>query len=362
MGLPYSRRTGPFLFSSEKSTLELSGENMFRRLHLPIFFLLCLFSDFAFAQDIGRVIGQIRILRGDFPPRAIMVDLQFRGATMKSVYSDSEGRFGFYELPSNLYHVIVNDDDYYAIDEEVNLNLAESAYAMVQIQLRPREKKTADPLEKQVAGSNPYIVDLAEYNKRSPKKAVKEYDKGLEAERQGKKDAAIEHYQASLKVAPDYYPAHNNLGALYLGSSDFKSAEEQLREAVRLDRNEAQAYFNLSNLLILTKRFADAQITLAQGLQRRPDSAFGNFLQGCLYDQTGMLSAAENSLQSALRLDPKMSQAHLQLVNLYLKQNRRQDAIKQLQAFLQGFPNAPSAPKAKEILSKLQTEDEGVKH
>jgi tetratricopeptide (TPR) repeat protein len=249
----------------------------------------------------------------------------------------------------------VNDADYYPVDEQVNLNLMESQFAMAQIQLRPREKKNADPLDKQVAGSNPFIVDTAEYNKRFPKKAVKEYDKGLEAEQQGKKDAAVEHYEASLKVAPDYYPAHNNLGILYLGNSDFKSAEEQFRDAVRLDQNEAQAYFNLSNVLILTRRFAEAQITLAQGLQRRPDSAFGNFLQGCLYDQTGMLSAAENSLENALRLDPKMPQVHLQLVNLYLQQNRRSDAIKQLQAFLQDFPNAPAAPKAREILNKLQS-------
>jgi len=301
------------------------------------------------------VIGQVRVVRGDFPSHAVMVELQLHGATVTSMYTDGEGRFGFYELQSNLYHVIVNDADYYPVDEQVNLNLMESQFAMAQIQLRPREKKNADPLDKQVAGSNPFIVDTAEYNKRFPKKAVKEYDKGLEAEQQGKKDAAVEHYEASLKVAPDYYPAHNNLGILYLGNSDFKSAEEQFRDAVRLDQNEAQAYFNLSNVLILTRRFAEAQITLAQGLQRRPDSAFGNFLQGCLYDQTGMLSAAENSLENALRLDPKMPQVHLQLVNLYLQQNRRSDAIKQLQAFLQDFPNAPAAPKAREILNKLQS-------
>jgi tetratricopeptide (TPR) repeat protein len=328
---------------------------MFRKLQLPLFFLIFLFSAFAFPQDNGRVIGQIRVIRGDFPSHAIMVDLQLHGATLNSVYTDGEGRFGFYELQSNLYHVLVNDPDFYAVDEQVNLNLTESQFAMVQIQLRPREKKNADPMEKQVAGSNPYIVNPADYNKRFPKKAVKEYDKGLEAEKQGKKDGAIEHYEAALKVAPDYYPAHNNLGTLFLGESDFKSAEEQFQEAVRLDPSEAQAYFNLSNVLMLTKRLVEAEITLTQGLQRRPDSAFGNFLQGCLYDQTGMPAEAERSLQNALRLDPKMPQAHLQLVNLYLQQNRRPDAIKQLQAFLQDFPNAPAAPKAKEILNKLQT-------
>jgi tetratricopeptide (TPR) repeat protein len=247
------------------------------------------------------------------------------------------------------------------VDEIANLNLAQSQYIVVQILLTPREKKNMDPLAKQAAGSNPYIVDPDDYNKRFPKKAVKEYEKGLEAENKGEKDAALLRYQAALKIAPDYYPAHNNLGGLYLGKSDFKPAEEQFREAIRLDPNEAQAYFNLSNVLMLTDRLPEAQTTLAAGLQRRPDSAVGYFLQGCLDGQTGKLAEAESSLQKALSLDPKMSQAYLKLVNLYLRQNRREDAITQLQAFLKGFPSAAAAPKAQELLTKLQKADGVVK-
>ena len=323
--------------------------------------LTCLLPSVALAQDAGRITGQIHITKGDFPPHPILVELQLRNAPITTVYADSQGRFGFYQLESNPYHVVVNDDDYYPVDEIANLNLAVSQFAMVQIQLRPREKKDTDPLAKQAAGSNPYIVDPDDYNKRFPKKAVKEYDKGLEAEKKDENDAAIGHYEAALKIAPDYYPAHNNLGTLYLGKSDFKSAEEQFREAVRLDQNEAQAYFNLSNVLMLTDRLPEAQTMLSAGLQRRPDSALGNFLQGCLYGRTGKLAEAESSLQNALRLDAKMPQAYLQLVNLYLRQDRREDAITQLQAFLKGFPTASAAPKAQELLNKLQKEETAIK-
>lgn len=322
--------------------------------------LACLLSGFALSQEAGRIIGQIRVTKGDSPPRPVLVELQLRGATINSTYADTQGRFGFYQLGSNPYHIVVNDDDYYPVDELANLNLEESQFTIAQIYLRPREKKTADPLAKQPAGANPYIVDPADYNQRFPKKAVKEYEKGLEAEKKDESDAAIGHYEAALKIAPDYYPAHNNLGTLYLGKSDFKAAEEQFRQAVKLDQNEAQAYFNLSNVLMLTNRLPEAQTTLAAGLQRRPDSALGNFLQGCLYGRTGKLAEAESSLQNALRLDAKMSQAYLQLVNLYLRQNRRQDAITQLQAFLKGFPAAPAAPKAQELLNKLQKQESDV--
>jgi len=318
-------------------------------------------SGYALSQSVGRIIGQIHVVKGDFPSHPILVELQVRGATINSAYADNQGRFGFHELVSNLYHVIVNDEDYYPVDEQANLNLEESQSAMVQVFLRPREKKTADPLAKQVAGSNPYIVDPDDYNKRFPKKAVKEYDKGLDAEKKGEKDKAIEHYETAVKIAPEYYPAHNNLGTLYLGKSDFKAAEEQFRAAVRFDQNEAQAYFNLGHVLILTRRFPEAETTLAAGLQRRPDSAFGYLLQGHLYAQTGKLAEAESSLQNAIRLDSKMPDAYLQLVSLYLRQNRTNDAIAQLQAFLKGFPDAAAAPRAKELLTKLQTGQDAVK-
>jgi tetratricopeptide (TPR) repeat protein len=334
---------------------------MFRGLYLSLFLLMFLLPGSALAQDVGKVIGEIRVTRGGSPPHAIMVELQLRGATINSAYTDTQGTFGFYGLQSNGYHVIVNDDDYYPVDVLANLNLAESSFAMVQIQLRPREKKNGDPLAKQTAGSNPYIVDPEDYNKRFPKKAVKEYEKGVEAEKKGDKDAAIERYQSALKIAPEYYPAHNNLGTLYLSKSDLTAAELQFREAVRLDQNEAQAYFNLAHVFMLTDRFPEAETTLAAGLQRRPDSAFGHLLQGHLYARTGRLTEAERSLQSAIRLDSKMPDAYLQLVSLYLRQNRRQDAITELQAFLQGFPGSPSAPRAKEVLNKLQNEESAAK-
>ncbi len=99
---------------------------------------------------------------------------------------------------------------------------------------------------------------------------------------------------------------------------------------------------------------SDAEHEIEEGLQRRPDSAFGHFLQGLLYSRTGRPELAEKSLQSALQLDPKMSQAYLQLVNLYLQQKRTPEAIRQLEAYLKAFPDSPYSPKARETLKRLQ--------
>jgi Tfp pilus assembly protein PilF len=308
-------------------------------------------------QLLGNITGRLQVADGDVPPHQVLVELCLHGATISSVYSDSSGYFSFGSLEANPYHIVIHDEAYDPVDVEAVV-YPEVPNRMAQIILQVRqEPKKSDPMDARASGGNPYLVDPGDYNKRFPKKAVKEYERGVNAEHKGERDEAIAHYEGALKIAPDYYPAHNNLGSLYLGKSDFKSAEEQFRESVRLDQNEAQAYFNLGNLLMLTGRYAESEAVLAAGLQRRPDSAFARFLQGCVFVRTGKFEEAEKSLRQALQLDPSMSQAHLQLVNLYLQQKRKEDAIHQLQDFLKAFPSAPTAAKAREVLNKLQGQE-----
>jgi tetratricopeptide (TPR) repeat protein len=307
------------------------------------------------------VIGQARTARGDFPPRQILVELRLHGGVVESVYTDNEGHFGFSNLHANGYRIVINDEDYYPVDERADVNPDSTPYTRVLIMLRSREsKQNDDPVGARAAGGNPYLVDPSDYNKRFPKKALKEYERGVNAERKGERDEAVTHYLGALAISPDYYPAHNNLGSLYLGKADFKSAEVQFQEVIRLDQNDAQAYFNLGNVLMLTGRYPESEKALALGLQRQPASAFGSFLQGSLYERTGKLVEAEKSLRTSLQLDSKMWQAHLQLVNLYLKENERENAISELRTFLKDFPSVPAAARAGELLLKLQSQNQAT--
>jgi Tfp pilus assembly protein PilF len=313
-------------------------------------------------QTLGSITGRVRVVRGDTPPERVLVSLNLHQTPLDSVYTDSQGIFGFHSLQPEGYEVTIDDDQYQPVRIAAVIHPSSlSPTVILDIQLIPKTKADSATATPQQQGTNPYLMDVKDYAKDFPKKAVQEFEKGVKSNGDNRKDEAIAHYRKAIEIAPDFQPAHNNLGTLYLGKSDFKSAEEQFREVVRLDQNDAQAYFNLSNVLMLTDRLPEAQTDVAAGLQRRPDSAFGNFLQGCLYGRTGKLAEAESSLQNALRLDAKMPQTYLQLVNLYLRQNRRGDAITQLQAFLKGFPDTAAAPKAQEILNKLQKEESAAK-
>lgn len=305
-------------------------------------------------NQLGKIIGTVRVVRGDFPQYPVLISLEMRGSPIGSSYCDDQGRYGFYSLVANEYRVSVNDDAYEPVSITASVDPSIAPMNFIDIRLTPRANAKKDPLPGRVQGSNPYLVDPAEYYRQFPRKTLKEFEKGVDADHHGKTDEAIQHYEKAVSYSPNFYPARNNLGSAYLTRQNFEAAEKQFEAALKANQNDVEAYFNLANVMLMTKRYPEAEHQINEGLQRRPDSAFGHFLQGLLYSRLGKLDLAEKGLQSALQLDPKMAQVYLQLVNLYLQQKRTPEAISELEAYLKAFPDSPLSSKARETLKRLQ--------
>jgi TolA-binding protein len=306
---------------------------------------------FVSAQQYGSIVGEVHVNKGEFPGR-LQVELQLHGSPINTVYTDEQGKFGFSPLGNNQYHLIIRDERFYPVDERVVLDLSVSSTQMVQLHLTRREEVRKDDVANR-GGSNPYMIDLAEYRRQFPKKTVKEFQKGVDADAKGKREEAILHYEKAISLSPDFYPAHNNLGSAELASSNFPAARREFEQVLKLNQSDATAYFNLANVCTVTNQLPDARHFLEEGLRRQPESGFGKFLLGSLDLREGRLKEAETALREAIQLSPTMTQARLQLVNLLLQGNRKQDAIAQLRDFISTFPTDPFAPRATQLLQKL---------
>jgi Tfp pilus assembly protein PilF len=302
---------------------------------------------------IGNLVGEIHLGRGDFPGK-ILVELQLRGATLASAYCDDEGKFGFGGLSSNPYHIVIQDEHFYPIDQLAILDTSISTLLIVQVSLNPRVATKNDSPPDHDHSSNPYLVDTSEYRRRFPKKAVKEFDEGVKAEKNRKHDDAVLHYQNSIVLAPDFYLAHNNLGLVYLTESLFSEAQSQFEQVIKISPNDAMGYLNLGNAMLLRQQYVTAVHWVGEGLTRQPNSSFGHFLMGTLFSRLGKLEVSEKELKRSLELDPLMANAHLALVNLYIQQKRTRDAATELRTFLATFPDDSMAPKARQVLIKLE--------
>jgi TolA-binding protein len=317
-------------------------------------FLLYVLAPMVVAQQggVGSIVGETHQARGDFPGK-VFVELQLRGATIDSTYTDDEGKFGFHSLGSNPYHVVISDEHFYPVDQLVVLDTTISSLSLIQINLTPHTQGKKEPLPNRDPGSNPYLVNPSEYKRHFPKKVISEFDKGVEADADQKSNDAVRHYQKAISLAPDFYPAHNNLGSEYLSKSDFANARSEFERVIELNQSDAAGYFNLSNVWMLSGQLPEAEKYLDEGMRRQPDSALGSFLRGSLDIRLGKLPDAEQSLRRAIELNPTIAQARLQLVNLFLKQGRKQDAIMQLRDFVVAFPDGPFTAQAKRLLEKL---------
>src|SRR5207237_8288268 len=127
-------------------------------------------------------------------------------------------------------------------------------------------------------GSNPHLIEPSEYQRHFPKNAIKEFDKGVEADRNQQRDEAIVHYEKSILLAPDFYPSHNNLGSAYLSKADFKSAQAHFDEAIKLNQSDAAAHLNLANALLMTKIQDDALTEVDEGLRIKLLTGCGQYI------------------------------------------------------------------------------------
>ncbi len=320
--------------------------------------LACLLVGFAAntllaQQQLGTVVGEVRVERGDFPPQRVLVTLIVRGAAMESTYTDDQGKFGFYALPVNLYFVDINDEHYQPVHERAELSPI-MLTAFVKITLTPKAPAKGEKPATSLSGGNPNVTDVREYAKRFPKKAFQEFQKGVKEDGTGKRKEAIRHYQMALQIAPDFYPAHNNLGSDQLAENNLPDARSEFEKVVQLNHSDAAGYLNLANVCMLMGQLADAQHFLGEGLRLQPESALGKFLLGSLNMRTGRLAEAEGALREAAQLDPFMAQARLQLINVLLKEGKKSDALDQLHEFIKIFPKSPFRPQAEQLVHRLE--------
>lgn len=307
-------------------------------------------------QVLGSIVGHVHVARGDVPPGRVLVTLEVRGAAMDSIYTDSEGTFGFHQLLPNGYYVTINDEHYQPVRTRVEIQaISLSPTVYLDITLVPRQStKAGSDVPSKPAGANSTLTDVREYTQHFPKPAVKEFKKGVNADSANKRDEALRHYQKAVQIAPDFYAAHNNMGSDYMAKGDLTSARKEFEQVVKLNQSDATGFFNLSNVCILMGDLHEGQGFLDEGFRRQPDSALGQFLLGTLNLRIGKLPDAERALRQSIQLDPMMVQPRLQLVNLFLQQNRQAEAAEQLHAFLTAFPDNPFDGKARELLQRIE--------
>src|SRR5204863_8617667 len=85
---------------------------------------------------------------------------------------------------------------------------------------------------------------------QAPRTAVDLYQQASDNEKKGKNDQAIDQLEQAVKIAPNFYQAHNNLGLAYKEAGRLTDAEEQFVRAHQINSHNPEPLINLSSLYL----------------------------------------------------------------------------------------------------------------
>jgi hypothetical protein len=136
----------------------------------------------------------------------------------------------------------------------------------------------------------------------------------------GRYDQAVALYERILARAPDYPLARYNLGYCQYRLGNFEEARRNLARAVALSPTEPEPYVYLGLTNFRTGRLEEAVANLRQAVGISPKNARYRFSLGMVLKAHGDLRAAREEFASALALEPTLSEARRQLLEIEGKQ------------------------------------------
>jgi tetratricopeptide (TPR) repeat protein len=170
--------------------------------------------------------------------------------------------------------------------------------------------------------------------------AQKEYEAALQLDAQNPaligqySDFMIKQNQAPKAIAlvKEYVAAHSNdakahelLGAVYFGSKDLGSAQQEFERALQLDPNRVDVQLRLAKLYEDQGKTDEALAHYQKASDQQPKSAPLATVVGNMYLKKGDLDKAEKYYSQALSIDPNFSIALANTAWVYAQQNKNLD-------------------------------------
>jgi len=122
--------------------------------------------------------------------------------------------------------------------------------------------------------------------------------------------AAIRHFNEALRLNPDLWIAHINMGTAYSQQGEVDKAVFHYTEGIRINPNAAEAYFNLGNIFARQNRLELSVTYYTSALQIDPKNASIHNNLGIARIRQGEIRKAFDHFHQALQIRPDFEDAH----------------------------------------------------
>ena len=135
------------------------------------------------------------------------------------------------------------------------------------------------------------------------------YNLGLTLADLGNLPAAAEQFSAALKINPQFVDAHYHYGLLLSRQGHYDEAEKHFQQDVLFEPRNAEGHYRLANVLLRKQRTNDALSEYALSVKLQPSLAEAHYQWGIvLLDQHNPVEAVPH-LREAVHLNPDWVEA-----------------------------------------------------
>ena len=318
--------------------------------------LLFVCSASVFAQ--GHVLeGKVIAPSGTQPSNPVRVKLTFNGRAIHETFSDLSGRFSFPGLSRGRYQLTAEGDGLTFETTTIYADVAAFGSApqtfTQDIQLRPIARKPAQ---------QPGVINA--FTQAVPQAAQEALALGVKLADEGRVDAAIENMRNAIKIFPEYFDAHLQLGNTFLKVEQFNEAIAELDLARQINPNDERAYQSFGLLLMKQKNFAVAVAVFAEASRLNPANPMNAVMRatalihqaaGTTEDRSFLLSRAEAAISQAATLSENKSKPDsMTLALFYELKGQREKAAAELESYLQKNPQLKNSEMLRNEIKRLR--------
>jgi tetratricopeptide (TPR) repeat protein len=352
----YSRFTKcPFCFTAMRTTC------------LPriVLFLIAFLatSSYAFAQGANVLQGRVITPSGTQPTNPVRVKLTFNGRAILETFTDLSGRFSFPGLSRGIYKLTADGDgmsfETTAVYAEVSAWGSSAQIFTQDIQLRPLARKPTA----QAGVINAFTQNV-------PAAAKEAFSTGLKLAEEGKTEPAIENMRKAIKIFPDYFDAHLQLGNVFLRTEQFQDAIAELDLARQINPNDERAYQSFGLLLMKQKNFSVAVAVFAEAARLNPENPTNAVMRATalihqaantnesapsMEDRSYLLSRAEIAMTQASNLsENKLKPDSMTLALFYELKGEPDRAASELEAYIRKSPQLKNSEPLQNEIKRLR--------
>jgi putative PEP-CTERM system TPR-repeat lipoprotein len=152
---------------------------------------------------------------------------------------------------------------------------------------------------------------------------------------------------------PNVSAVHSQIGVLYLAKGDLAAARRSFDRALTLDGRSPEALSGLMRLDVAAKKPADARSRVEAKLAQTPNDGHLLQLAASTYAATGDPDRAERALRQAIEIDPANLQAHAMLGQLFMFEQKQEQAKTEFEAMAKLRPHSSEAIAAQTMVALI---------